>query len=220
VIVGGSGTGKSVLLKHLVGLLRPDAGEIWLDGQDVNELEGEDLKRVRKQFGFLFQDAALFDSMNVFENVAFPIREHTTYSEEKIAQIVKTKLSQVKLKDVEHKMPSELSGGMRKRVGLARAIAIDPQIVLYDEPTTGLDPVTTRAIDDLIVETQQTLRATSIVISHDIPSTLRIANHIAMLHDGRIVAKGTPQEILDSELPVVKSFLEPVLSQVKSGTRS
>ncbi len=215
VIIGGSGTGKSVLLKHMVGLLKPDSGKIFIDGRDVNALEGEELKSIRKRFGFLFQDAALFDSMNVFENVAFPIREHTDYKEEKIAQIVKTKLLQVKLKDVEHKFASELSGGMRKRVGLARAIALDPEIVLYDEPTTGLDPVTTRAIDDLIVETNQSLKATSIVISHDIPSTLRIANNIAMLHEGRIVAKGSPKEILENSNPVVKSFLEPVLNQIK-----
>jgi len=218
VIIGGSGTGKSVLLKHLVGLLKPDSGKILLDGIDVNELEGESLKTVRKRFGFLFQDAALFDSMDVFENIAFPLREHTKHDDKKIAEIVKNKLAQVKLKNVEHKYPSELSGGMRKRVGLARATALDPEIVLYDEPTTGLDPVTTRAIDDMIVETQQELNATSIVISHDIPSTLRIANIIAMLHDGKIVAKGTPKEILDSSNPIVKSFLEPVMSQISKGS--
>ena len=215
VIIGGSGSGKSVLLKHIVGLLKPDSGQILLDGVDVNELRREELRTVRKRFGFLFQDAALFDSMNVFENVAFPIREHSTHSAEKIAEIVKRKLEQVKLKDIERKFPSELSGGMRKRVGLARATALDPEIVLYDEPTTGLDPVTSRAIDDLIVETQQDLKATSVVISHDIPSTLRIANNIAMLHDGKIVAQGTPKEILNSTNPIVKSFLEPVLSQIK-----
>lgn len=219
VIIGGSGTGKSVLLKHIVGLLKPDVGRILLDGVDVNELDGEELKKVRKRFGFLFQDAALFDSMDVFENVAFPLREHTTHDEAKITEIVKRKLEQVKLKDIEHKFPSELSGGMRKRVGLARATVLDPEIVLYDEPTTGLDPVTSRAIDDLIVETQQHLNATSIVISHDIPSTLRIANIIAMLHDGKIVAKGTPKEILDSTNPIVKSFLEPVLTQIQTGSK-
>ena len=151
VIIGGSGTGKSVLLKHIVGLLKPDSGKILLDGIDINQLGGDELKEVRKRFGFLFQDAALFDSMNVFENIAFPLREHSKHSEEKIESIVRSKLMQVKLKDVEHKFPSELSGGMRKRVGLARAIALDPEIVLYDEPTTVLDLITTRAIYDLIV---------------------------------------------------------------------
>jgi len=219
VIIGGSGSGKSVLLKHIVGLLKPDSGQILLDGVDVNALGREDLRTLRKKFGFLFQDAALFDSMDVFDNVAFPIREHTDFDEKKIAEIVKRKLEQVKLKNIEHKFPAELSGGMRKRVGLARATALDPEIVLYDEPTTGLDPITSRAIDDLIVETQLNLNATSIVISHDIHSTLRIANIIAMLHDGKIVAKGTPKEILDNPNPIIRSFLEPVLSQIQIGSK-
>lgn len=215
VIIGGSGSGKSVLLKHMVGLMRPDSGEILLNGVDINILEGEELKKARMRFGFLFQDAALFDSMNVYENIAFPLREHRkNFSEAQIAEIVKTRLARVKLKDIEHKYPSELSGGMRKRVGLARATVLDPEIVLYDEPTTGLDPVTTRAIDDLIVETQQSLDATGIVISHDIPSSLRIANRIAMLHDGKIVAQGTPKEIMSNQHPVVQAFLEPVMSRL------
>lgn len=211
VIIGGSGTGKSVLLKHIVGLIKPDEGQILVEGKDINALDGEELKKERMKFGLLFQDAALFDSMTVYENVSFPLREHRDYTEKQIREIVRHKLDEVQLGNVENKYPSELSGGMRKRVGLARATALDPQIMLYDEPTTGLDPQTTQAVDDLIVATQARLHGLSVIISHDIPSTLRIANQIAMLHDGKIVEKGTPEEILKSENPVVQSFLEPVL---------
>jgi phospholipid/cholesterol/gamma-HCH transport system ATP-binding protein len=215
VIIGGSGTGKSVLLKHIIGLIEPDEGTIFLDGRDLCKLEKKELKKERMRFGMLFQDAALFDSMTVYENISFPLREHGDYSEKEIQEIVKIKLKQVRLPGIESKYPSELSGGMRKRVGLARAIAMDPQIVLYDEPTTGLDPQTTRAIDDLIVETQRSLKnGTSIIISHDIPSTLRIANKIAMLHDGKIVETGSPEEILNCKNEVVQTFLEPALMRM------
>lgn len=211
VIIGGSGSGKSVLLKHIVGLISPDEGQVLLDGRDLNTLSRVEIRRERMKFGLLFQDSALFDSMNVYENVSFPLREHTDLTEDEMKKVVAQKLAEVQLSNIEHKYPSELSGGMRKRVGLARAIALDPKIMLYDEPTTGLDPQTTRAVDDLIVETQQRLKGRSIIISHDIPSTLRIANQIAMLHDGKIVEQGTPEEILDSQNPVVSNFIKPAL---------
>lgn len=207
IIIGGSGCGKSVLLKHLIGLLHPDEGQIILEGINLVALEGEDLRKVRMRYGMLFQDAALFDSMNVYENIAFPLREHRKYSEERVTQLVQEKLREVGLPGIEKKFPSELSGGMRKRVGLARAIVLNPEIIMYDEPTTGLDPIMSRSIDDLIVETQQRLQCTTIVISHDIRATLRIANKIAMLHDGRIIAEGTPEEMVKNPNPVVRNFL-------------
>jgi phospholipid/cholesterol/gamma-HCH transport system ATP-binding protein len=212
VIIGGSGCGKSVMLKHIIALMRPDSGEVRLDGVDLFSLEKEELKKARQRFGMLFQDAALFDYMNVYENIAFPVREHRPETpESEIAGRVTEKLKEVGLPGIERKMPSELSGGMRKRVGLARAIVLDPEIILYDEPTTGLDPVMSGAIDELIVETQQRLNGTSIIISHDIRATLRIANKVAMLHDGRIVAEGTPTEMLHSEFPLVRDFIRPGL---------
>lgn len=213
VIIGGSGTGKSVLLKHIIGLIKPDKGQILLDGKDLNTLEGEELKRERMRFGMLFQDAALFDSMTVYENIAFPLWEHHQYEEDEVTRRVQKKLEEIRLPGIEEKFPSELSGGMRKRVGLARATVLEPEIVLYDEPTTGLDPVTTMAIDELIASTQGLLNATSIIISHDIPSTLRIANRIAMLHHGEIVEVGSPDEIVNSDNPVVQDFLHPVFNR-------
>ena len=215
VIIGGSGTGKSVLLKHIIGLIEPDEGQILLDGESLYEMTSETLKKQRMRFGMLFQDAALFDSMTVYENIAFPLIEHTDWSEAEVTRVVKHKLEQIRLPGIEEKFPSELSGGMRKRVVLARATALEPEIVLYDEPTTGLDPVTSKAIDDLIVQTQNNLKnATSIIISHDIPSTLRIANQVAMLHDGRIVEVGSPKDILHSKNPIVREFLDPVIDQI------
>ena len=211
VIIGGSGCGKSVLLKHLIGLMTPDSGEILIEGKNIFDLSNEEIKRVRTKMGMLFQDAALFDSMNVYENIAFPLREHTDFAEDRISNLVADKLKAVGLSGIEAKTPSQLSGGMRKRVGLARAIVLNPDIILYDEPTTGLDPVMSRAIDDLIVETQNALQGTTIIISHDIRATLRIANKVAMLHDGRIVAEGTPQEILHSSNPIVSAFIRPGL---------
>ncbi|MBN8554766.1 MAG: ABC transporter ATP-binding protein [Deltaproteobacteria bacterium] len=208
VIIGSSGCGKSVLLRHLIGLMKPDEGQILLDGMDLTNLPKEELKRVRMRFGMLFQDAALFDSMNVYENIAFPLREHRRVSEKEISEAVKQRLQEVGMKNVERKLPSELSGGMRKRVGLARALVLNPEIVLYDEPTTGLDPITSRAIDDLIVQTQQNIQGTSIIISHDIRATLRIANTIAMLHDGAIVAVGSPEEMMNHENAIVRDFLD------------
>ena len=208
VIIGQSGCGKSVLLKHMIALMRPDFGQIIVDGEDITALNDKELNRIRKKFGMLFQDAALFDSMTVGENVAFPIREHTRLSEKDIKEVVFEKLGRVGLSEAFHKMPSELSGGMRKRVGLARAIALDPKIILFDEPTTGLDPIMKDAIDNLILKTQKQTKATCVVISHDIDSAFKIASKLAMLSDGRIVETGTPEELQASKNPVVVNFIE------------
>lgn len=215
VIIGGSGCGKSVLLKHLIGLEQPDSGKILIDGLDITKLDMDEKTKIRMRFGMLFQDGALFDYLNSYENIAFPLREHRHMKEKEIASLVAEKLKQVGLSGIEKKLPSELSGGMRKRVGLARAIVLNPEIILYDEPTTGLDPVSSTAIDDLIVDTQKALGGTTIVISHDIRATLRIANKIAMLHDGRIVAEGTPSDFLSNPNPIVRSFLDPAIAHVK-----
>ena len=208
VVIGQSGSGKSVLLKLIIALMRADSGEIFLDGVDITKLNEKVLNETRKKFGMLFQSAALFDSMTVGQNVAFPIREHMRRSEKEIEQIVHEKLCQVGLTDAFNKMPSELSGGMRKRVGLARAMALDPKIILFDEPTTGLDPIMCNAIEDLILTTQYQTKATSVVITHDIRSTLKIAHKIAMLFNGRIVEVGTPDEIQRSTNPIVRHFIE------------
>lgn len=207
VIIGQSGGGKSVLLKHIIALIRPDSGKIYVDGVEITGLNDKQLNEIRKKFGMLFQEAALFDSMNVGANVAFPLQEHTRLSKNKIAEIVETKLLQVGLSDVTRKMPAELSGGMRKRVGLARALALDPKIILFDEPTTGLDPIMCDAIDDLIVSTQRQTHATCVVISHDIESTFKIAHQVAMLYNGKIIEMGTPAEIKQSNNPIVKQFI-------------
>jgi phospholipid/cholesterol/gamma-HCH transport system ATP-binding protein len=207
VIIGGSGSGKTVFLKHLIGLMRPDAGQILVDGEDIARMEERALNGVRKKFGMLFQEAALFDSMSVFDNVAFPIREHTRLSRDEVRETVTRKLAQVGLTGAESKMPSELSGGMRKRVGLARALALEPQIVLFDEPTTGLDPITTDVVNNLILETHRALGLTFVVISHDIPGAFKIAHRIAMLFRGDIIQVGTPKEIETSENPMVRQFI-------------
>ena len=207
VIIGKSGGGKSVLLKHIIGLLKPDSGKVLIDDVDIAKLNDKELNEVRKKFGMLFQDAALFDSMNVGENVAFPLREHTKKKEKEIEEIVRERLNAVGLSGVENKMPSELSGGMRKRVGLARAVAMLPQIVLFDEPTTGLDPIMTEAINELIISTQKNFNLTCIVISHDIQSIFEVGHKIAMLYDGKIVEYGTPEEIRKSDNPVLTQFL-------------
>ena len=209
IVIGRSGCGKSVLLKHIIGLLSPDQGHIFLDGQDLIPMNRHQLQNIRMRFGMLFQEAALFDSMNVYDNIAFPLREHRNNNERTIREIVREKLKDVKLDGVEQKMPAELSGGMKKRVGLARALVLNPEIILYDEPTTGLDPITAQSIDDLIIETQGRIQGTSIIISHDIHATLRIANKIAMLHDGVIVAEGTASDIRQSKNSVVQAFLYP-----------
>jgi len=208
VVIGQSGGGKSVLLKHMIGLIRPDQGEALVEGVDIGRLNDRQLNDVRKNFGMLFQAAALFDSMNVGENVAFPLREHTRLKSDEIEEIVERKLQQVGLKGVSHKMPSELSGGMQKRVGLARALALDPKIILFDEPTTGLDPITADAIDRLIVDTQRHTNATCVVISHDIESTFKIADTVAMLYRGKIVEVGEPETVRSSANPVLQQFIQ------------
>lgn len=207
VIIGKSGGGKSVLLKHIIGLLKPDSGQVLVDDVDIAKLTDKDLNEIRKKFGMLFQEAALFDSMTVGENVAFPLREHTKIKDREIKEIVAERLRAVGLKGIEDKMPSELSGGMKKRVGLARAIALQPQIVLFDEPTTGLDPVMTEAINHLIMETQKNFNLTCVVISHDLGSIFKIGHRIAMLYEGEIIEYGAPEEIRSSQDPVTVQFL-------------
>ncbi len=208
VIIGGSGSGKTVLLRHMIGLVRPDQGRVTVDNVNIHALPRAELSDFRKRFGMLFQNAALFDSLSVFDNVAFPLIEHHKMRDvPAIKKIVDEKLALVGLADISHKMPSELSGGMRKRVGLARAIALNPEIMLYDEPTTGLDPLMTVAIDNLISSMQQRLGITSIVISHDVDSAFRIGDQIAMIADGKIVARGTPDEMRRSEVELVHQFL-------------
>ncbi|CAO0822969.1 intermembrane phospholipid transport system, ATP binding subunit MlaF [Desulfarculales bacterium] len=207
VIIGRSGGGKSVLLKHMIGLIKPDAGQILVGGQDITKMDDHELSQVRRRFGMLFQDAALFDSMTVGDNVAFPLREHTKLNEKQIRQAVAAKLALVGLTGAEEKLPSQLSGGMRKRAGLARAIALEPEIILYDEPTTGLDPLLTDAINRLIKGTQERLKITAVVISHDLTGAYRIAHNIAMLYKGRIIAGGTPDEIKRNQGPVVQQFI-------------
>ncbi|MBI5875913.1 MAG: ABC transporter ATP-binding protein [Deltaproteobacteria bacterium] len=208
VIIGRSGEGKSVLIKHIIGLLKPDSGEILLDGQDITKMTERELNEVHRRFGMLFQGAALFDSMTVGENVAFPLREHTEMPEIDLKNVIKEKLRLVGLKNVEDMMPADLSGGMKKRVGLARAIAMDPEIVLFDEPTTGLDPVMSDNVATLILDTQRNLKTTYIVITHDIPLTYKIADKIAMLHEGRIVEQGDVGYMKGCPNPILRQFLE------------
>lgn len=207
VIIGKSGGGKSVLMKHLIGLMKPDSGEIWIDGVEITHLKERELNNVRRKFGMLFQEAALFDSMNVKENVEFPLREHTAMSLKEIQRTAEERLREVGLLGFGEKMPSELSGGMKKRVGLARALVLDPEIILFDEPTSALDPIISLTIQDLIKETQMRLKKTYLVISHDIAGMFRIADKVAMLYDGKIIAFGTPEEVRRSQDKAVQEFL-------------
>lgn len=209
VIIGRSGEGKSVLLKHLMGLIRPDGGEVVVDGVDIAKMQETELFAMRRKFGMLFQNAALFDSMDVFENIAFPLVEHGRMKKQEIRARVIELIGLVGLKEnALAKYPSELSGGMRKRVGLARAIALKPEALLYDEPTTGLDPVMTDVVDHLILDTQRQLGITSVVISHDIAATFAIADKVAMLHEGRILLEGPPETFKSAKNPVIRNFLE------------
>jgi phospholipid/cholesterol/gamma-HCH transport system ATP-binding protein len=208
VILGASGSGKTVLLKHLIALLKPDSGKVLIDGQDIVPLEAEELAKVRTKFGMVFQGAALFDSMTVYENVSFPLREHRKLKEAEMREIVQEKLAIVNLKGIEDEYPAQLSGGMRKRVGLARAIVLDPKIVLYDEPTTGLDPITTAYVDEMILDAKRELGVTSVVISHDIASAFKVADNVAFLSDGVILEQGPPQRLRNSQQPQVKLFLQ------------
>ena len=207
VVMGGSGSGKSTILRHLIGAYQPDAGQIYLDGEEITRLPERDLQRVRRKFGMLFQGGALLNSLTVGENVALPIRHHTDLQEETIAIMVKLKLELVGLRDAEHLKPSQLSGGMQKRVSLARAIALDPKIVFYDEPSAGLDPIVSGVIDTLMVDLTKKMGITSVVVTHDMTSAFRIADQMIMLHRGRIVAAGTPDEMRQSDDPLVQQFI-------------
>jgi phospholipid/cholesterol/gamma-HCH transport system ATP-binding protein len=206
-IIGPSGEGKSVLLKHMIGLLRPDAGSVIVDGEEISGLSRGEMNRVRERFGMLFQNAALFDSLTVFENVAFPLQEKTRLSDAEITQRVHDALSHVGLAGVDGKYPDQLSGGMKKRVGLARALLMNPRIVLFDEPTTGLDPVISRAIHQLIKETHAEFGYTAVVVSHEIPEIFDISDRVAVLYRGAIIEAGTPQQIQSSADPVVRQFI-------------
>ena len=210
VIIGRSGGGKSVLLKHLIGLIQPDEGDVLVDGENIGRLSERALLGVRSKFGMLFQSSALFDSINVAENVGFALVQSRQWTEGEIAQKVAEALEMVELAGIEEKKPSELSGGMRKRVGLARAIVYRPQILLYDEPTTGLDPVVADTIDHLIVRISNRLAVTSVAVTHDMRSASRIGRRIVMLHEGRIHASGTPEEIFNSADPVVRQFVKGI----------
>ena len=207
VIIGASGTGKSVLLKHIVGLLKPDEGEVWFDNQRVDTIDNLALMGIRQRIGFLFQMGALFDSLNVEENVAFPLVEHTQKSDAEIKELTNQKLAMVGLQNIGSKMPAELSGGQKKRVALARAIALKPEAILYDEPTTGLDPIRSDVINELIIKLQRDMRVTSVVVTHDMHSAFKVADRIVMLHEGKIAYDGTPHAILESEDPIVRRFV-------------
>lgn len=207
VILGRSGCGKSVLLKHIMGLMKPDAGRIVIAGTEINSLDRRELDRFRLNLGMLFQSAALFDSLSVRENVGFSLYEHSTLSKEEIDAKVKEKLALVGLEGIEDWMPSELSGGMKKRVGLARAICNEPKIILYDEPTTGLDPITADVINELILRLQRRLKVTSVVVTHDMISASKVADRMAMLYQGKIIGVGTPEEIRQTHDPIIRQFV-------------
>jgi phospholipid/cholesterol/gamma-HCH transport system ATP-binding protein len=207
VVIGRSGGGKSVLLKHLIGLLRPDAGTVAVDGTDITRLRGRDLDQVRDRYGVVFQGGALFDSMSVSDNVAFPLREKSRLGAAEIQGRVEEKLQQVGLSGMGHKNPAEISGGMRKRVAIARALVTEPEIVFFDEPTTGLDPILVNTIHHLIVELHRKFRFTAVMVSHEIPEIFEIADRVAMLHDGAIVEVGPPEVIRASTNPVVQQFI-------------
>lgn len=206
-LIGGSGKGKTVLLKNIIGLTKPDKGTVLIDGEDIYKKGGKDLDRIRSRFGFLFQGGALFDSMTVFDNVAFPLREKTRIPESTIKEKVIGELSQLGLKGMEKKFPAELSGGMKKRVALARAIIMDPEIMLFDEPTTGLDPVITNTIHRLVRDAHSRLHFTALIVSHEIPEIFGVVDKVAFLHNGQILTVGTPQEIQSSSNEIVMQFI-------------
>ena len=208
VVIGRSGSGKSVLLKHLIGLLAPEAGSVRIDGVEVTQLAGAALDRLRMKFGMLFQNAALFDSMTAYENVAFPLLEHTTMRPDEIRQRVHQCLQLVGLEHVDALYPAQLSGGMRKRAGLARALAMGPEIILYDEPTTGIDPILGDIINDLIIALRDRLKVTSVVVTHDMRSAYKVADRIAMLYNGKIIEVGSTEEIRSSKNPIVQQFIK------------
>ncbi len=214
VIIGGSGTGKSVMIKLMIGLYLPTIGSVKFNGRTWDELSMHEADETRQKFGYVFQGGALFDSLNIKENVAFPLREHTSKSEKEIDEIVKTCLANVGLYDIEKKFPSQISGGMQKRVSLARALSLRPEILLYDEPTTGLDPINSQKINKLIVEMKESRSVTSIVVTHDMQSALYVADKIVMLYQGRLIFQGSTAELLQSEVEETKKFIEPSLGHV------
>jgi phospholipid/cholesterol/gamma-HCH transport system ATP-binding protein len=213
VVLGPSGSGKSVMLKHMIALVRPDAGSIWFEGHRIDQLRESRLDPIREQFGVLFQQGALFDSFNVRENIAFPLREHTDLSKEDIEKRVRQVLQLVALEDAINKMPADLSGGQKKRIALARAIVLEPKVILYDEPTTGLDPIRADVINELILKLQRELRVTSIVVTHDLASAFKVADLTVMLHEGRIIFRGTPEQLRASTDEVVQRFLRGEASE-------
>lgn len=219
VVIGRSGGGKSVLLKHLIGLLRPDSGTVAVDGTEITRLRGDDLDRVRERYGVVFQGGALFDSMSVSDNVAFPLREKTRLGHAEIRGRVEEKLEQVGLSDMGHKNPAEISGGMRKRVAIARALVTEPEIVFFDEPTTGLDPILVNTIHHLIVELHRKFRFTAVMVSHEIPEIFEIADRVAMLHEGAIVEVGAPGAVRASTNPIVQQFIRGDIETVPAGQR-
>lgn len=207
VVLGASGTGKSVLVKHFIALLRPDEGAVWVDGIDVFSLKTKDLAQFRRKFGMVFQFAALFDSLTVEENCAFPLREHTKKGKAEIREIVADRLAALGLHGTQKKYPGELSGGMRKRVGLARALVLEPEILIYDEPTTGLDPLATKNVDDMILTASERYNVTSVVISHDMASVFRIADRITMLHERRVLMSGGADDVRNTAIEYVHRFI-------------
>ncbi len=207
VILGRSGTGKTVLLKHIIGLIKPDSGKIFINGHEITAMKEKELNEIRKHFGMLFQGGGLFDSITVWENVAFPLIERENHSRAEIEKAVEKRIAQVGLTGVENKLPSELSGGMKNRVGLARALVTNPDIILFDEPTTGLDPITNKSISELIFETHKNLKGTYIIISHNIELALKMADKIALLYGGKIIAEGTPDELKKSKDSFVSLFI-------------
>lgn len=219
VIIGPSGSGKSTLLRLMVGLLKPTSGQIWINGQEISKLKEDRLNEVRRQMGMVFQYSALFDSMTVGENVGFGLREHTDMPEVEIAAVVRRKLRMVGLYGYENAMPNELSGGMQKRVSLARAIAVNPQIVLYDEPTAGLDPIMSGKIDRLIVSTRRMLGVTSVIVTHHMSSAFAIADRIAMIYNGEIIETGSVEQIKQSENPIVQQFIHGLKRPCKARRR-
>jgi len=208
VVIGRSGCGKSVMLKHIVGLIKPDFGRIYIDGEDITDFNENELFRIREKFGFLFQGAALLDSLTVGENVGLELTERTNFPPEKVQRIVREKLAMVDMDGIENYMPADLSGGMKKRVGLARAIAMEPEIVLYDEPTTGIDPILADSINKLILLMKRELQITSVVVTHDLTSARKVADRIAMLHEGEIIFSGTVPEVDSTDNPIVRRFVE------------